>query len=223
MKLVSLGGFCIAQNHIRKVRKQEGAASPFSRVLTKPDIVVDILNDDFKTFLNKDEYIYGAHPKTGVRVAWSADGARFSHSDFDTIPGEHEKLKSQCDYLRDCLSTKTGFGYLMIIYWHDYEYYKSSLVQIRKIIPEDCKLFVCAIRWYGNFGPTLTEDNIYYGGIELPEANCIWWKKKNEYSKGITMKQDERDPDNVREKVFSMAPYGISPEYNEMVDKVFYQ
>ena len=216
-KLVSLGTQCTPASHIKLRRRQRGIVSPFSWSYTPPEIVLDILQDDFKTLLNRNKYFYKTisrlarnsmtpHPPTPRPSSnkrkrphpHSTTGLIFAHSDPISNSNDYLKLKAQCDFLRKCLNSNSGYGYIISIF-SPYEKHKDALIGIRKIIPKACKFFVCYTQQKENFDPVLTEDDIYYGAVHIEDWRDRGWPL-----------------------AAKAQAVGYSQEFTEMVDKVFY-
>ena len=247
-KLVSLGTLCAPASQILYIREQKGIVSPFSWQKTTPEIVLNILQDDFVTLLNKDKYAYNikdglthfhSHTNTstssGLReylarrheygplhtyeqfneliVAEPGYHLVFPHTDPLKNLNDYEKLKAQCAYLKACLNTDSGFGYIMNILG-PYEYHADTLIGIREMIPEDCKFFVCLMKNKQDFEPELNKDNIYYGAFDI-----------GDHTKRL-MTPSARSPKlNFLEKWKpheTAHAYGMAEEYTKMIDKIFY-
>lgn len=233
MKLVSLGTLCSPATQIVFRREQGGIVSPFSWQRSTPEIVLNTLQDDFVTLLNRDKYVYNIqndythfHSRTNTPTA---SGPRtvsnelmvgklgyhlsFAHSDPLKNLDDYQKLEAQCRYLRECLNTSDGVGYLMNIF-HPYKHYSDALVGIRKMIPEDCKFFVCLMKSKQNLAPELNEDNIYYGAFSI-----------GDHTKRLVIPSPKYPKPNFLDKWkpcdFAHA-YGMSEEYTKMIDKIFY-
>ena len=88
-KLVSLGTLCAPASQILYIREQKGIVSPFSWQKTTPEIVLNILQDDFVTLLNKDKYAYNI--KDGLTHF-------HSHTNTPTASGLREYLASRHEY-----------------------------------------------------------------------------------------------------------------------------
>tara|TARA_B100000287_G_scaffold230036_1_gene216735 strand:- start:221 stop:811 length:591 start_codon:yes stop_codon:yes gene_type:complete len=196
MKLISLGTQCSPAAYIKFKRKESGIESPFSRTGTNPRIISNILQDDFKTFLDRDKYSYGTKPRSKKIVPISEDGVRFSHCDPIKKDSDYEKIKAECEYLKECLNTPSGFGYIMSIFY-PFKKYENELMEIRSMIPADCKFFVCYFnKKLINIEPDIIFNDIYYGAINV---------------------KDLKFEDGLRAR--SM---GMSKEYTKMIDKIFY-
>ena len=196
MKLVSLGGQCTPAQHILRKRNGSGIESPFARAGTNPRIVSNILQDNFKTFLDRDKYSYWTSPSNKRVLPISEDGVKFAHYDPIKKDSDYEKVKAQCEYLKDCLNTPSGFGYIMSIF-RPLEKYRNDLIEIRSIIPADCKFFVCFFNKKSiNTGPDIIFNDIYYGAINV---------------KDLKFKDGER-----------ARAMGTCEEYTKMIDKIFY-
>ena len=196
MKLVSLGVQCTPAEYILLKRKESGIGSPFSRTGTSPRIVSNILQDNFKTFLDRDKYSYWTNPRNKKVLPVSEDRVRFSHSDPIKKDSDYEKVKAQCEYLKECLNTPSGFGYMMSIFC-PLEKYRNELIEIRSMIPADCKFFVCYFNKKSiNTEPDIIFNDIYYGAINV---------------KDLKYKDGER-----------ARAMGTCEEYTKMIDKIFY-
>ena len=104
MKLVSLGTQCSPAVQIKLKTKESGIESPFARTGTNPRIVSNILQDNFKTFLDRDKYSYWTRPKTKwtrpntkMVIPVSEDGVKFSHTDPIKKDSDYEKRFSAVD------------------------------------------------------------------------------------------------------------------------------
>ena len=203
MKLVSLGTQCSPAVQIKLKRKESGIESPFARTGTNPRIVSNILQDNFKTFLDRDKYSYWTRPKTKwtrpntkMVIPVSEDGVKFSHTDPIKKDSDYEKIKAECEYLKECLNTPSGFGYIMSIL-RPFKKYENELIEIRSMIPTGCKFFVC---YFGKKAihtePDVVFNDIYYGAINI---------------------KDLKFKDGLRAR--SM---GTCEEYTKMIDKIFY-
>ena len=205
MKLVSLGVQCTPASHIKFGRKEGGIVSPFAWSISTPEIVRNILQNNFKTFLNRDKYSYWTSPSTNLLQRFlgqkkvlpvSEDGVKFSHSDPIKKDSDYEKVKAQCEYLKECLNTPSGFGYIMSIF-RPLEKHRNDLIEIRSMIPADCKFFVCYFNKKSiNTEPDIIFNDIYYGAINV---------------KDLKFKDGER-----------ARAMGTCEEYTKMVDKIFY-
>ena len=233
MKLVSLGSLCSPATQIVFRRGQGGIVSPFSWQRSTPEVVLNILQDDFVTLLNRDKYVYNIqkgythfHSRTNTPnvsdpytitneliVGELGYHLSFAHSDPLENLDDYQKLQAQCDYLKKCLNTSDGVGYLMNIF-QPYEWYTDVLVGIRKIIPEDCKFFVCLMRKEQNLAPKLNEDNIYYGAFDIGDHTQRLVIPSAKYPKPNFLDK-WKDYDGAH-------AYGMSEEYTKMVDKIFY-
>jgi hypothetical protein len=178
--------------------------------MSTPELVLNILQDDFAKLLDKERYDYipwknkfkpEMKRKLATNLGPGLGELVFAHSDPLKNLDDYLKLKAQCDYLRRCLNTDSDLGYIMSISFGPYEKHKEALVGIRKIIPKNCKFFVCRMEQGQNFEPTLTEDDIYYGAVDIGDG----WAQGSAYA----------DDQRVR-------AYGESDEYTKMIDKIFY-
>ena len=196
MKLVSLGTQCSPAVQIKLKTKESGIESPFARTGTNPRIVSNILQDNFKTFLDRDKYSYWTSPNTKKVLPVSEDRVKFSHCDPIKKDSDYEKIKAECEYLKECLNTPSGFGYIMSIL-RPFKKYENELMEIRSMIPADCKFFVC---YFGKKAihtePDIVINDIYYGAINI---------------------KDLKFKDGLRAR--SM---GTCEEYTKMIDKIFY-
>jgi len=170
--------------------------SPFSWQVCTPELVLNTLQDNFAKLLDKERYT--AYTKENRLIADLGSGFGkfvFAHSDPLKNPDDYLKLEAQCSYLRRCLNTDNDLGYIMSIPFSPYEKHKEALADIRKIIPKNCKLFVCCMEQGQNLGPTITEDDIYYGAVDIGGAE--WGDLR-------------------------VRAYGESDEYTKMIDEIFY-
>jgi len=201
MRLVSLGTNCAPGVQILRERKQRGVASPFSWQVCTPELVLNILQDNFTKLLDKERYTaytWWTEKENRLMADLGSGFGKFvfAHSDPLKNPDDYLKLKAQCSYLRRCLNTDNDLGYIMSIWRHQpYKKHKEALVGIRKIIPKNCKFFVCCMEQGQNLGPTLTEDDIYYGAVDIGGAE--WGDMR-------------------------VRAYGESDRYTRMIDEIFY-
>ena len=196
MKLVSLGVQCTPAEYILQKRKESGIGSPFSWTGTSPRIVSNILQDNFKTFLDRDKYSYWTNPRSKRTVPISEDEARFVHCDPIKKDSDYEKVKAQCEYLKECLNAPSGFGYIMSIF-RPLKKCRNELIEIRSMIPADCKFFVCYFNKRSiNTEPDIIFNDIYYGAIDVTDLKF-------------------KDGNRAR-------AMGTCEEYTKMIDKIFY-
>ena len=114
----SIGTKCFPAELLKRIQKKS-CSYPFDWIFSNPTIIIDCINDNFETFLDKDQY-----------TPWSENGM---DCDDPNIVG-HKKYHSQMFNHRNPRNDK------------DYEYYKRCVVRFKTMLKSNCnKLFICQI------------------------------------------------------------------------------
>ena len=187
---------------------QTGLVSPLGWTISTIESIDAVIRSNFNTLLDRDNYVsYIKHSRhTGKEVLGiqTVCGTKFIHSNPLDNKDHYDKLKAQCSYIKECLSQSRDIGYMITI-CHSYEKKRSGLKAIRKVIPKGCKFLVTQIEHGGNSEPQLNNDNIYVASVDI-----------GDYSKRVNLEGKQYG-------YYDRAKaYGLSPEYTEIVNSVFY-
>jgi len=128
----SLGTLCHTANFIKKHNLKK-CSYPFDWIFSNINIVIDCLKDDFKEFLDKDNYIDHCSNNPELCGHKIYDSAMFNHTSPRTEEG-YEYYVRCVNRFRNLLSKKEEKLFIVMSVNDEYNHIENSIIELNKVL-----------------------------------------------------------------------------------------